>query len=34
MNIIIYGPFMDIYVILPSEKSDYSVVEKSIVEVA
>ena len=31
MNIIIYGPFMDIYVILPSEKSDYSVVEKKVV---
>ena len=27
----IYGPFMDIYVILPSEKSDYSVVEKKVV---
>jgi hypothetical protein len=28
MNNFIYGPFMDIYVIMPSEVSDYSVVEK------
>lgn len=34
MNNFIDGPFTGIHVILPSEKSDYSVVEKSIVEVA
>ena len=31
MNNSIYGPFMGIHVIMPSEISDYSVVEKKVV---